>query len=175
MQTRSARRVKRDVFYVEHSGFDTHRNVDERLKNHFPPVNAALEAFVKELKALNLWESTTLLQFSEFGRSLSPNTGDGTDHGWGGNHFMFGGSVKGGIVRGQYPSNFEQSSSNDFALSRGRMIPRYPWDAMWLGAATWFGIPPDSTAMEKVLPMHRNFPSSLLYSEADLFKSPASL
>ena len=72
-------------------------------------MNAALEAFVEELKT-ELWESTVVLQFSEFGRTLSPNTGDGTDHGWGGNHFMLGGSVKRGKVLGQYPSDFEQGN-----------------------------------------------------------------
>ena len=94
----------------------------------------------------------------------------GTDHGWGGNHFILGGSVSGKKVLGRYPDDFEQSSTNDFALSRGRMIPEFPWDAVLLGTASWFGIPPDSPEMERVLPMHKNFPSSLLYNEADLFK-----
>ncbi len=29
--------------------------------------------------------------------------GLGTDHAWGGNHFIVGGSVKGGLIHGQYP------------------------------------------------------------------------
>ena len=77
MQTAQARRVERDVFYVADSGYDTHKNVDESLKREFTEINFALDAFVKELKALGLWESTTLVQFSEFGRTLSPNTGGG--------------------------------------------------------------------------------------------------
>ena len=152
MQTAPVRDVARDIFYVQDGGYDTHKNskymlllpfesvsssylflcysVDERLSKNFSTINAALEAFVAELKALNLWESTVLVQFSEFGRTLIPNTGDGTDHGWAGNHFMLGGSVKGGTVLGQYPDDFEQSNSNTIALSRGRMIPTHPWDAM---------------------------------------------
>lgn len=169
MQTSSSRGARRDIFYVHQSGFDTHKNVDERLSYNFSTINVALEAFVKELKALNLWESTVIMQFSEFGRTLAPNTNDGTDHAWAGHHFMLGGSVKGGKVLGQYPDDFEQSSTNDIALSRGRMIPSFPWDAMWKGAAEWFGV--SSSDMNMVLPMQNNFPSELLYGEDDLFLS----
>lgn len=82
---------------------------------------------------------------------------------------MFGGAVKGGTVLGRYPSDFNQGEGNSFALSRGRMIPEFPWDAMWLGTAEWFGIASDSPGMSKVLPMHRNFPPSLLYNKTALF------
>jgi hypothetical protein len=49
------------------------------------------------------------------------------------------------------------------------MIPEYPWDAMWHGTAEWFGIPANSPSMDKVLPMHRNFPATSLYNKAELF------
>jgi uncharacterized protein (DUF1501 family) len=120
-----------------------------------------------------LWESTVVIQFSEFARTLDPNTGDGTDHAWGGNHFMFGGAVNGGQVLGQYPSNFQQGDPDKLALSRGRMIPTTPWDAMWKGVAEWFGVPAtgsEMAEMDKVLPMHKNFQNpNVLYGEADLF------
>ena len=56
--------------------------VDENLVVNFSRINSAIEAFVNELKFLNLWSSTTVVQFSEFARTLNPNTGDGSDHGW---------------------------------------------------------------------------------------------
>ena len=46
-------------------------------------MNAVFVAFVAELKALSLWESTVVVQFSEFGRTLDPNTNFGADHAWG--------------------------------------------------------------------------------------------
>ena len=52
--------------------------------------------------------------------------------------------------------------------SRGRVVPEFPWDAMWKGTAGWFGVP-EGPDMEKVLPMHTNFPSHLLYDKEDLF------
>ena len=100
------------------------------------------------------------------------NTGDGTDHAWGGNHFMFGGAVSGGKVLGKYPTDFSQGDAEGIALSRGRMIPTSPWDAMWKGTAEWFGIP--TQEMDKVLPMHGNFPSETLLTKEDLFVAPAS-
>lgn len=60
-----------------HTGFDTHQNADARLISKFTSMNAAFVAFVAELKALNLWESTVLVQFSEFGRTLDSNTNFG--------------------------------------------------------------------------------------------------
>ena len=75
MQTAGSRGVKRDIFYVTDGGYDTHSDVDLNLINNFGRINAALQAFVGELKVLNLWNSTTVVQFSEFARTLDPNTG----------------------------------------------------------------------------------------------------
>ena len=50
------------------------------------------------------------------------------------------------------------------------MIPSTPWDAMWFGTAEWFGV--SSSAMSKVLPMHKNFPPATLYDKAELFDAP---
>lgn len=79
MQTREARGSKRDIFYVDTSGFDTHSEVDEKLISKFTEVNSALTGLVDELKALGLWESTVLVEMSEFGRTLDMNSGSGSD------------------------------------------------------------------------------------------------
>jgi len=49
---------------------------------------------------LNLWDSVVIAQFSEFARTLNPNSGAGTDHAWGGNNFVARGKVNGGKVIG---------------------------------------------------------------------------
>jgi len=174
MQTREARGVKRDIFLIADGGYDTHANVDATLIDNFSGINAAMQAFVDELKLLNLWENTVVVQFSEFARTLDPNSGSGTDHAWGGHHFMFGGNVNGGQVLGKYPKAFEIGDEDQIALNRGRIIPTTPWDAMWQGAAEWFGIPPNSPGIDKVLPMHMNFPDLVdSYHESDLFGTGA--
>ena len=91
-----------------------------------------ISAFVDELKVLGLWESTVVVQYSDFARTLDPNSNDGSDHAWGGQHFMFGGAVDGGKVLGKYPTDFQQGDRDKLALSRGRMIPTTPWDAVSL-------------------------------------------
>jgi uncharacterized protein (DUF1501 family) len=171
MKTRESRGVVRDMFYVSQGGYDTHSNMQANLVSRFTELNTALEAFVTEVKAQDLWQNVTLVQFSEFARTLDPNTGDGSDHAWGANHFHIGGALAGGKVRGLYPDDFVQSQSNPIALSRGRMIPTYPWDAMWRGTAEWFGIT-NATDMQKVLPMLDNFPSDKTYSAAELYEAP---
>jgi len=171
MKTAASRNVERDLFYVSQGGYDTHSNMQTNVANRFFDLNAALDAFVTEVRDVQgIWNDVTVVQFSEFARTLDPNSGDGSDHGWGGNHFQMGGSLNGGIVRGEFPSDFEVRSNNTIGLSRGRMIPTYPWDAMWRGAAEWFGVD-DGPEMDKVLPMHMNFPGKT-YSAADLYNSP---
>lgn len=76
-----------------HSGFDTHSMVEERLNSLFAGINVAFDAFSRELKAMDLWNNVTLIQTSDFARTLNPNSGDGTDHAWGGNYMMMGKSV----------------------------------------------------------------------------------
>merc|ERR1712007_14417 len=151
MQTASIRGVKRDIFHIEDGNtYDTHRGVTERLADNFSSLNTALESFIEELRSLNLWESTVIVQFSEFGRTLSPNTNEGSDHAWAGNHFMIGGGVKGGRVLGDYPQEFVEGDEAQIALSRGRMIPQYPFEAMLKGVGEWFGVPQED--IDTVLP-----------------------
>lgn len=71
-------------------------------------------AFAEEMKAKETWESVTVIQTSDFARTLNPNTGRGSDHAWGGNYMMFGGDVKGRQIVGKYPGNL----TDDGALSR---------------------------------------------------------
>lgn len=44
---------------------------------------------------------------------MSGNSGDGTDHGWGGINFMLGGSVKGGKILGSYPDDLTVNNELD--------------------------------------------------------------
>jgi len=98
--TRNQRGVDTDTFYVEIGGFDTHQDVEKNLAGRFIEVDGAIAAFASELKNMGVWKNVTVVQTSDFARTLSPNSGDGTDHAWGGNAFLFGGDVKGGQILG---------------------------------------------------------------------------
>lgn len=77
------------LLFLFQTGFDTHSNVEERLDELFVHANGAIEAFVSEMKAADMWNNVTLIQTSDFGRTLNPNGGDGTDHAWGKLLFYF--------------------------------------------------------------------------------------
>ena len=80
-----------------------------------------------------------------------------------------GGTLNGGKIRGLYPYDFIESPTNPLALSRGRMIPNFPWDSMLYGTVKWFGVNVDSDEIDKVLPMHKNFDMDKLYSKLELY------
>jgi hypothetical protein len=68
---------------------------------------------------LNAAQKVTLFTASDFGRTLTVN-GDGTDHGWGGHHFVVGGAVKGKQVVGSYP---DLATNGPTDAGNGRLIP----------------------------------------------------
>lgn len=67
---------------------------------------------------------------SEFGRTVTPNSSGGSDHGWGGNYFVMGGQIKGGRVLGKHPMNY--NSNNPHITGRGAWIPTTSNEAMWV-------------------------------------------
>merc|ERR1712046_26898 len=115
-------------------------------------VDMAIDQFTNEVKALNMWNSTTIVELSEFGRTLTSN-GIGTDHAWGGNAMLIGGAVRGGVIHGQYPSDI--TKHGPLMLSRGRIIPTTPWESLWHGVAEWMDVHP--SMMAEVVPNMVNF------------------
>jgi len=65
-------------------GYDMHKDVLDGLDRSFKQLSPAIEELVKELKEIGAWNDVTIVQTSDFGRTLTGNSGSGTDHGWGG-------------------------------------------------------------------------------------------
>jgi len=124
-------------------------------------VDAALGAFWDQLTALGIANNVTLFSASDFGRTLTSNN-RGSDHAWGGNHFVIGGSVVGKNLYGQYPSlaiNPEAGAEiNALDTGRGRLIPTTSCDEYFAELALWLGVPPSSLPV--ILPNIGNFYSS---------------
>ena len=80
MKSHEYRNVNREAYVLSEAGFDAHRR--NNLSKKLNVVNDALRAFVHFLKSEGLWESTVIVQGSEFGRSLNPNSNNGSDHAW---------------------------------------------------------------------------------------------
>jgi uncharacterized protein (DUF1501 family) len=85
------------VVYFSAGGFDTHsRQLDTHAKLLENFSNAVL-SFQREMEALGKADKVVVLVFSEFGRRVSENASQGTDHGAAAPMFLIGGKVKGGI------------------------------------------------------------------------------
>lgn len=77
---RKERQVDRDLFTVRFEGFDMHGEVTETLKDRFSILNDALKQFVDELKAQGVWDNVVIVESSDFGRTLTPNSGGGSEY-----------------------------------------------------------------------------------------------
>jgi len=154
----------RSTFSVSLSGFDAHSSIQQQLNIPLEDVDASLDSFVAEMKAQGWWDEVVIVVASEFGRALESN-GQGTDHGWGGNYMVLGGSVKGGRVLGEYP---DISEGSPLLMPGGRVIPTTPWESIWNGIAQWMGVT-DDNQLDEVLPLRKNFPK--LYTKDDVFES----
>ena len=108
-----------------------------------------------------------MLSASEFSRTITSN-GLGTDHGWGGNHFVLGGSVDGGKIHGNYPDDL--TASGVLNVGRGRIIPTTPWEGLWKPVGDWFGLDVEHEGV--VLPNLQRFADAHIIRTGDLFRMP---
>lgn len=86
--------INTKVYYVSLGSFDTHVNQDNQQKRLFTELNDAVKAFTADLKANNRFEDVLMMTFSEFGRRVSQNASNGTDHGTANNMFFISGGLK---------------------------------------------------------------------------------
>lgn len=90
------------VFWVQTGGFDTHSGQGVNAANGayatlMGTLNDALLAFYTDLANQGAMGQTLVLQFSEFGRRISENGSQGTDHGAASVMMVLGGGVRGGL------------------------------------------------------------------------------
>lgn len=148
-QTIAARNIlgkRRQTFFVELGGFDLHGNLGTSHPALLTLLNNALSEFQATLIEMGVWNEVTTFTSSDFSRTLSTN-GSGTDHAWGGNHFVMGGAVDGGKVYGTYPS---LALGSELDTGRGRLIPTTSVDEYVSDLALWMGVSPSSLPL--VLP-----------------------
>lgn len=74
---------------------------------------------------------------------------------------MAGGGVKGGQIKGKYPSSFAEEN-----IGRGRLIPTTPFDSCFHGVAGWVSVETEKE-LNQVLPNRNNFDNHCMAS--DLF------
>lgn len=52
------------------------------MENKLPSLNHAVATFWAEIKAQGLADNVVVVQGSEFGRTITPNSNTGSDHAW---------------------------------------------------------------------------------------------
>ncbi|MGO1069193.1 DUF1501 domain-containing protein [Lysobacter sp. CA199] len=143
--------LKRQVYFVSMGGFDHH----DRLLSEQPALLArlsqAMTAFHAATGELGVADKVTAFTASDFGRTLSSN-GDGSDHGWGGHHFIVGGAVRGGRFFGTMPTLV---NGGDDDAGWGQIIPTTPVDLYASTLAKWFGV--GDSELDLIFPNLPNF------------------
>lgn len=142
----------RQIFFVSNGGWDMHNNLIAGQEGKMPSISRALKSFYDATVELGIENDVTLFTASDFARTLGTN-GQGSDHGWGGNHILMGGGVGGGTMYGDFP---DQVDSNPLNLGRGRMIPTTAVDELAAELAMWFGVANNQDLVD-ILPNIRNF------------------
>ena len=137
--------AKRQVFFVSMGGFDNHDGLASIHPGLLTSVADAMSAFYNATVELGVANRVTSFTASDFGRTLTGN--DGSDHGWGGMHFMLGGAVNGGRYYGSVPIVANDGPDD---VGQGRLLPSTSVDQYAATFGKWFGI--SDTDLLTVLP-----------------------
>lgn len=143
--------MNRQCFFVKKGGFDTHANQSTNQPELYGDLDACLVAFQAALEELGIEDNVVTFSASDFGRSIGTN-GDGTDHGWGGHHFVMGTSVQGGDIFGRMP-NLDINGKD--SVKNGRLLPQYSVDQYSATIARWYGL--TDNMLDAIFPNLNNF------------------
>jgi uncharacterized protein (DUF1501 family) len=130
-------RASEPAFWVQLGGFDTHatqntNSANAGYANLMGTVGDGLLAFYNDMRNQGLLNDTMVLQFSEFGRRISENGSQGTDHGAAGVMMAMGGGVQGGI----YGTAASLNPNNVDARCKPRTTRMRPTSARCMHAPT---------------------------------------
>jgi uncharacterized protein (DUF1501 family) len=161
IKVRQALGMSRQIYFVSVGNYDTHGTQLSDQSNNLTDLSQGLAAFYNATVELGIADGVTAFTASDFGRSLAVN-GDGTDHGWGGHHFVVGGAVRGQRFYGAMPSlaqyDDDNPGSNPDDTGYGQIIPKQAVDQYAATLASWFGV--DAGSVNDIFPNLGRFPSS---------------
>jgi uncharacterized protein (DUF1501 family) len=161
IKVRGALGMSRQIYFVGVGNYDTHGTQLADQADNLQQLSQGVAAFYAEMEQQGIANNVTTFTSSDFGRSLAVNS-DGTDHGWGGHHFVVGGAVDGKKIYGTMPSlaqyDDDNPSSNPDDTGYGQIIPTQSVDQYAATIARWFGV--DGGGINDIFPNLGRFPSS---------------
>lgn len=120
------------VMSVAQYGYDTHEDHRRRHDVLMGDLDAALTAFLLDVRGTPAGDNCLVMAFSEFGRRVADNASNGIDHGTAGPMFLTGTPVKGGLY-GKHPSLQD--------LHDGDLIHTTDFRTVYAGVLErWFGV-----------------------------------
>ncbi len=163
---RSALSNRRQIFFVQLGGWDTHTSQipGGTTAGQYSLINQmsrAVRAFKDAMTAIGMWDNVMCFSASDFNRTLTPNKNDntgGSDHAWGGHMWVAGGKVNGGKIYGKFP-DLTVNGGIDVTGNRGRWIPTTATDQVFANIAKWFGA--SDTDIGTILPNFTRFQPDL--------------
>ena len=150
---------RRQVFLLNWGGFDTHANQRGSLQTtqdaQLALVSLALAGFDAANRASGLDADVATLVMTDFGRTLRPVSGGGSDHAWGNHWWAVGGPIAGRQVAGTFPT-LTLGGPDDADHGRGgHFVPTTATDQVAATFARWLGLPDDR--LGTVFPLLSNF------------------
>jgi uncharacterized protein (DUF1501 family) len=164
--------TNRQIFFAQIGGFDTHNLQVNTQATLLGQLSQAMRAFYDEMVAQGLSDKVTQFTMSDFSRTFNPASSGanvGSDHAWGGYHFVVGGGVTASDFYGINTSNGTPFPSLTFngpddadsgTGARGRWIPTTSIEQYAATLSRWYGLPDANLAT--VFPKIANFTNTNL-------------
>lgn len=92
--------TKTQVAFMDVGGWDSHIRQPSLLNRALPNLGKGLATLATNLGTV--YDQTTIVVMSEFGRTVKENGNKGTDHGYGNFMWLLGGAVQGGKIYGDW-------------------------------------------------------------------------
>ncbi|MEH1817799.1 MAG: DUF1501 domain-containing protein [Nostoc sp.] len=144
-----------ELGFMALGGWDTHVNqgsTQGQLARNLKKLGSGLAALVGGLGSV--YQNTTIVVMSEFGRTVKQNDNGGTDHGHGNVMWVLGGNIRGGKVYGEWPglSTTQLYQGRDLAITTDfrNVISAVLSDHLHLNEAKLNHVLPNYVSTEKV-------------------------
>ena len=153
--------MQRQVFFLTHGGFDTHTSQrgtgDQSQDTLLAVLDKALGALDTTLRASGMTDKVMVMVMTEFGRTLRPGSGGGSEHAWGTHWMVMGSAIRGGQVHGRFPPLIPGGADDGDGEANGRFVPTISADQVGATLMGWLGLEASQTL--SVFPNLKYFPT----------------